>query len=398
MKVLQIDVNYGQGSTGRIAQTLVQGLRARGHEATACFGRGPKVSEEGIYKFGIDFETYAHAVFTRITGYTGRYSPCSTMRLIKYIKQYNPDIIHIHELHAYFVSLSPLLNFIKQLGIPVVWTFHCEFMYTGKCGHADDCDEWQHKCGHCPKMHDYVSTICFDKTSEMLEEKKRLLKNLNLTIVTPSQWLADRVGLSFLSDKPIYVIHNGIDTNVFRPTQAEYLRNILGIPNENKVVLALAPKLMSDNKVGMRVLDFASRMSRNAITFLMVGVENVSSWKSTDNVIMLPPTSNLNLLAKLYSLADIFLIFSKKENYPTTCLEAQACGTPVLGFDVGGVKESIQHGLVVPYGDMKAAQQSLFSLFNSKPFDPFLDNLGNEDMVNAYLSLYEQVLEQNRKA
>ena len=153
-RVLLIDVNCKNSSTGKIVYDLYQNLRADGREAAICYGRGPLVEGDNIFKFGIDTETKIHAGLARLTGYNGCFSPKSTKRLIEYIDQFNPDLIHIHELHAYFVNIKPLIEHIKKKGIPVVWTFHCEYMYTGKCGYAYECSNFQQSCGNCPAVKD----------------------------------------------------------------------------------------------------------------------------------------------------------------------------------------------------------------------------------------------------
>ena len=224
MKVLLIDVNCKGSSTGKITYDLFTQLKKAGHEAAVCYGRGDLILEEGIYKSSLDWETNVHALLARLTGFNGCFSPVSTSRMIRYIEEFQPDVIHIHELHAYFVNLKPLLTYIKEKQIPVVWTFHCEYMYTGKCGHANECEHWKTECGNCPAVREYPKSLFFDQTRRMFRQKKQLLQDMKMTVVTPSQWLADRVRLSFLKDKPIKVIHNGIDTGIFYPRDTTQFR------------------------------------------------------------------------------------------------------------------------------------------------------------------------------
>ena len=270
-RVLLIDVNCKGSSTGKIVYDLYTNLRADGRTAAICYGRGKNIDEENIYKFGLDWETNIHAGLSRITGYNGYFSYFSTRRLIDYIEQFKPDLIHIHELHAYFVNIKPLIEYIKSRNIPVVWTFHCEYMYTGKCGHAYECRNYQNKCGNCPAVKDYPKSLWLDKTRQMLEMKKNLLGDWNFTIITPSQWLADRVKTSFLKDKKINVIHNGIDTRVFHPVDANELRKELKISKDCKVVLAVAPNIMSESKGGKWILQLAEKMKIENVFFVLVG-------------------------------------------------------------------------------------------------------------------------------
>lgn len=355
MKVLLIDVNCKHSSTGKIVYDLYTNLNNDGHTAAICYGRGPLVREAMIYKFSSNLEVYAHAFLTRVTGLTGMYSPIATNRLIKFIEEFNPDIVHIHELHAYFVNIVPLIDYLKKKKIRTIWTFHCEFMYTGKCGHAYECEKWKVECGDCPQVREYPSSLFFDFTKRMFNEKKRLFEDFsNLIIVTPSKWLADRVEQSFLKDKDIRVIHNGIDsTNVFYPRDFEHLKKKHNITDE-KIVLAVAPNLMSEQKGGRWILELAKTVkNEDRIKFILIGVDDLNQ-DFDDNVIALGRTSNQIELAEYYSMADVFVICSKRENFPTTCLEAQCCGTPVCGFDAGGSREtSITPDLgFVEYGDV----------------------------------------------
>lgn len=270
-RVLLIDVNCKNSSTGKIVYDLYSSLRSDGRRAMVCYGRGDLIEEEDIYKFGLDWETSIHAGLARITGYNGCFSAISTRRLIKKIVEFQPDLIHIHELHAYFVNIRPLLEYIKKENIQLIWTFHCEYMYTGKCGHAYDCLRFQEGCGNCPAVKEYPKSLLFDKTSQMLEMKKEILKDFEFTIVTPSQWLADRVKMSFLKGKRIKVIHNGIDTSVFHPVDPGNLRNELKIPYDYKIVLALAPDIMSEAKGGRWILKLADMMKNEKVFFILVG-------------------------------------------------------------------------------------------------------------------------------
>lgn len=363
MKVLLIDVNCGESSTGKIVYDLYSYLNKNGDEATICFGRGKKKNEKRIYKFGIDLETYFHAFLTRVTGYTGCFSFFSTRRLIRYIDEYKPDIVHIHEMHAYFVNVKMLLSYLKKNHIPTITTLHCEFNYTGKCGHSVECDKWKTMCQKCPRLHEYVSTVWFDHTRHMFLEKKRLQQDFKeLTIVTPSSWLNDRAKMSFLKKHDFFIIHNGIDTQIFKPENSSELRNSLGLNDEEKVVLSVAPNIMSKEKGGKYVLELAKKMKNENIRFVLVGSDNGA--KTYDNVIILSRIYDKKTLAQFYSMADVFVICSERENFPTTCIEAQCCGTPVVGFDTGGCKETdvTCTGKFVEYGNIDALKDSIMDV------------------------------------
>lgn len=272
-RVLLIDVNCKFSSTGKIVYNLFKGLKEDGREAAICYGRGDEIHEEGIYKFGLDWETNIHAGLARITGYNGFFSPLSTKRLIAYIEKFQPDVIHIHELHAYFVNIKPLLKYIKKKKIKVIWTFHCEYMYTGKCGYTYDCKKYMSGCDNCPAIKGYPKSILFDKTKQMYLMKKKLLEDMDVEIITPSKWLADRVKLSFLKDKKIRVIHNGIDINIFHPMNVDDLKKQLNISPKDKVVIAIAPDIMIERKGGKQVLKLAKSMIDQSVVFVLVGAK-----------------------------------------------------------------------------------------------------------------------------
>ena len=400
MKVLLIDVNCKHSSTGKIVYDLYTELNNQDYEAAICYGRGPLVAENNIFKFGIDIETYFHAFMTRVTGLTGVYSPISTRRLINFIELFQPDVVHIHELHAYFVNIAPVMNYLKLKNIKTVWTFHCEFMYTGKCGHAYDCSNWKTECNRCPQLHEYPKSIWLDFTQYMFNRKKRLFSDFkNLTIVTPSNWLADRVRLSFLKDKEIKVIHNGIDTqNTFYPREYKHLKSKHNLVDE-KIILAVAPNLMSDAKGGKWVLELAQLLHLENIKIILIGVNDLSK-DYGDNIIALGRTKNQVELAEYYSMADITLLTSKKETFSLVTAESLACGTPVVGFDSGAPSEIAPegYGLFVEYGNIESLVKIIrfwikgISSYQTKPeyIRYSKENYSKETMIENYLNLYSK--------
>ncbi len=397
MRVLLIDVNCKKGSTGKIVYDLYQQLKAQGHEAAICYGRGETVDGDNIFKFGIDRETNIHAGLARITGLNGCFSPLSTKRLIRFIEDFKPDVVHIHELHAYFVNHKPLLTYLKKKQIKVVWTFHCEYMYTGKCGHAYECENWKTECGNCPAIRSYPKSLFLDFTRKMFREKKKLLEDMDFTIVTPSNWLADRVKMSFLKEKEISVIHNGIDTeNIFyfrSREDTDELKKRYGLEGK-RIVLSVAPNIMSEGKGGHIVLEVSKHFEGKDIHFVLVGAD--SNETIGNHVTLIKRTADQNELALWYSAADVFLICSKRENFPTTCLEALCCGTPVVGIDAGGTKETTPapYGLFAKPGDINKLVE-LLNIQLEKNFDKVeISELGmglydKKVMYSQYLKRYE---------
>lgn len=398
MRVLLIDVNCKTSSTGQIVYDLYSFLNSQGEQAAVCFGRGDKIEEENIFKFGIDWETYLHAFLTRLTGYTGCFSYFSTKRLIRFIEDFKPDIVHIHELHAYFVNIKPLLNYLIKNNINVVHTLHCEFSYTGKCGHSVECEKWITECHNCPHLHDYVSTLLFDHTRRMFNVKKEMFTSFNNLILTaPSKWLYDRIGKSFLCEYPRYVVHNGVDTDIFKPVDTSMLRKKYSIIESDVIILALAPNLMSKEKGGYDIRIIANKLKDTNIKFILVGVDGVVDHVE-ENMIICGRIYDKKLLAQYYSIADAFVICSERENYPTTCLEAQACGTPIYGYMTGGTLETyLQDELhFVEYGDINGLVE-LLSNITHKSQDSVsslrklaIDKLSKKQSMKNYYKIYKE--------
>lgn len=398
MRVLLIDVNCKYSSTGKIVYDLYNRLNQCGHLAAICYGRGREIEEPNIYKFSSNIEVYCHALLTRLTGLTGCYSPLATLSLLKFIESFQPDVVHIHELHAYFVNYGPVIEYLKKRRIKVIWTFHSEFMYTGRCGYAYDCEKWKTECGNCPQIKEYPSSWFFDFTRKMHRDKKALFKDFNnLIIVTPSQWLAGKVRQSFFGEKDIRVINNGVNHEIFKPRAYDHLKKHHEIGNE-KIVLAVAPGLMDERKGGRKVLELAERFRGEQVKFILIGVDNPPE-EVGENVIALGRTTNQEELAEYYSMADIFVICSKMENFPTTCIEALSCGTPVVGFDAGGTKETAPEGfgIFVPYGDMNKLEKAVRDFLDNPPkredITTFACEKHNKNtMMMEYLSLYKEVI------
>lgn len=399
MRILYIDINCKNSSTGKIVYDLYTAAKADGHEAAVCYGRGAQIKDENIFKFGLDWETFLHAGLTRLTGLTGCWSFFSTRRLLRFIGDFHPDVIHLHEPHAYFVNLRPLFQYIHDKDIPLVYTFHCEFAYTGKCGYAYECERWKTGCGHCPHLHEYPKALFFDFTAHMFQQKRALLTALSRLVITaPSQWLADRAKQSFLSGKDIRVVHNGIDTeNVFHPCDTKHLRELHNLSADEKVILAVAPNLMEARKGGRWVLKLAEAMADKKLRFILIGVEDLNE-SFPSNVVALGRTKNQQVLAEYYSLADCFVICSEKETFSLTCAESLCCGTPIAGF-CSGAPETIflpPMAKFVPYGSLTALEQAIQTLLNSPQNRDSLAQksamqFSSKNMYQNYQRIYQEL-------
>ena len=398
MRILYINVICKHGSTGKITYDLYTQCKEDGHEAVVCYGRGPKLKEPDVYKFGLDWETNVHALLTRLTGVNGCWSFFSTRRLLRFMDQFKPDVVHLHEPHAYFVNLQPLYDYFAKRNIPLVYTFHCEYAYTGKCGYAYDCEQWKTGCGNCPQVREYPASFFFDFTKQMFRRKQAQWEALKkVVITTPSGWLADRVRCSFLKDRDIRVVYNGVDTkNVFYRRDTKALREEHGLTDE-KIVLTVAPKLMGERKGGRWVVQLARQMKDENIKFIMVGIEDMSQ-KFPDNVIPIARTANQHKLAEYYSMADCFVICSDKETFSMTCAESLCCGTPIAGF-CSGAPETVflqPHAVFGAYGDLdeleKNVKLQLNAAFDREKLAKEMQQLYSRDSMYAhFMEIYKEM-------
>jgi putative colanic acid biosynthesis glycosyltransferase len=218
VKVLQINSCCGVGSTGRIAADIYKALEEQGHQCKIAYGRGNAPEDIDTIRIGSSLDNYLHVIKTRIFDQHGFGSENATRALIKQIENYDPNIIHLHNVHGYYVNIDILFNYLKEAGKPVVWTLHDCWAFTGHCAYFDyiGCDRWKTGCYKCPQKKKYPSSILMDNSKRNFEKKRELFTGVkNMVIVTPSKWLAGLVKKSFLSEYPVKVINNGVDLEVF---------------------------------------------------------------------------------------------------------------------------------------------------------------------------------------
>ncbi len=406
MKILLIDVNYKHSSTGKIVYDLHVLLTEQGHSSLACYGRGPLVREAGVHRISGVAEVYFHALMTRLTGLTGCFSPLATRKLLRIMEEFQPDVVHIHDIVAYFANIAPVVEYLKRNAVPTVWTLHSEFLYTGKCGHAFECERWLSGCGQCPQKRVYPASWFFDRTARMFEEKRRLFGDFErLFLTTPSCWLAERVKRSFLGTKPLRVVRNGIDTtNIFFPRTPAQLRERFDV-GDKKVLLAVAPNLMSEDKGGRWVVELAERMRSTNSLFFLIGVDDLSE-RFPPNVHAIGRTKDQRELATFYSMADLTILTSKRETFSLVCAESLCCGTPVAGFDSGAPSEVAPppYGIFVPYGDLNSLADAVEgalrrgTLTSKEECATFgAARYSKERMGSEYVALYEKMLSERRR-
>ena len=371
MKVLQINSVCGVGSTGRIATDLYKVMKENGIESKIAFGIGnaENIPQEDAFKFGNKFDYYVHNAVSRITDRAGFYSKINTLKLLKFIKSYEPDIIHIHTIHGYYVNIEILFNFLKEYKKPVIWTLHDCWSFTGHCAHFDliGCTKWKTQCYNCPIHREYPKSFT-DNSRHVYKLKKQLFTGVeNLTIVTPSQWLADLVKQSFLKDHTIRIINNGINLDVFKPIENDIK---IKYQCENKYLI-LGVAFGWGKKKGLDIfIELAKRLDENKYKIMLVGTDEHIDKDLPDNIISIHRTQNQNELAEIYSAADLFVNPTREDTYPTVNMESLACGTPVLTFNTGGSPEIIDKtcGMVVEKDDIDSMYNEIINICENNVF------------------------------
>ncbi|MGV8983506.1 glycosyltransferase [Clostridium sp.] len=348
MKVLQINSICGVGSTGRIATDLYKVLEEQGHECVIAYGRG--TSPDGIkaIKIGAKIDNYFHVVKTRFIDKHGFASIQATKKFIKKVKKYDPDIIHLHNIHGYYINIELLFEYLIESNKPVVWTLHDCWSFTGHCANFDyvGCEKWKMGCYNCPQNKIYPTSLLMDNSKWNYQKKKELFASLNnITIVTPSKWLGNLVKQSFLGKYPAKVINNGIDLKVFKPTESDF-RQRHNLKNKY-IILGVASQW--NIRKGLKYFIELEGNLDEAYKIVLVGVTEKQKKKLPKNIITIIRTNNVKELVEIYSVADVFVNPTLEDNFPTTNLEALACGTPVITFKTGGSTESIDTdtGIVV---------------------------------------------------
>lgn len=356
MKVLQINSVCGIGSTGRIATDIHNILLEQGHESYIAYGRGKPLYCDNTIRIGNKLDNYIHAAKTRLFDLHGFGSKKATKEFIKKVVEIDPDVIHLHNVHGYYLNIEILFNFLKEYNKPVVWTLHDCWSFTGHCSYFDyvGCERWKTGCYDCPQKKLYPSSIILDNSKSNYYKKKRLFTGLkNLTIITPSKWLLELVKQSFLNEYPVECIYNGIDLSIFKPSNnISNIRAKYGL--EGKFVILGVANVWSRRKGLSYFFELAEKLKEN-IKIILVGLSDNQLKYIPNDIIGIKRTTNIRELADIYSCADVFINPTLEDNFPTTNIEALACGTPVITFNTGGSPESIDDktGFVIEKGSIK---------------------------------------------
>lgn len=369
MKVLGIN-SVPYGSTCRIMLGITGVAKERNIDADTASGYSTHPVKELPYDhihIGGFLNKAIHMELARFSGFNGVFSILPTLKLIKQIDQEKHDLVHLHNVHGWYINLPLLFGYLRRKQIRVIWTLHDCWAFTGQCPYFTmiKCDKWKTGCYKCPQCNSYPETYV-DRSKTMYGLKKKWFTGLNATIVTPSQWLADLVSQSFLKEYPVKVINNGIDLSIFKPTASDFRKKYRC--EDKYIVLGVA--FGWGKRKGLDVLvELAERLS-DQYQVVLVGTDDKVDQQLPENIISIHRTQNQQELAEIYAAADVFANPTREENYPTVNMEALACGTPVITFKTGGSPEIIDEtcGIVVPCDDVDAMEQEIRNVCEKKLF------------------------------
>lgn len=396
MKVLQINSVCGIKSSGRICTDIASFLEENGHTCKIAYGREdcPEPLSRFAHKFTNEFDVRVNALFARIFDNAGFGTKRATKKLIKWIDEYNPDIIHLHNLHGYYINVKVLFNYLKSKDVPVIWTLHDCWSFTGHCAYFDfvDCHKWVDGCFNCPQKSEYPASFLFDKSKSNYSRKKSLFSTLkNLTLLTPSRWLSESVKGSYLKDFPVQVLNNGVDTNFFKPTESNF-REKYGI-DDKKMLLGVAS--VWDRRKGLDDFVELSKRLDDSYKIVLVGLNKEQMSSIPSNIIAIPRVLEASEIAEIYSAADIYLNLSVEETMGLTTVESLACGTPVIVYDRTAVPEFVEGtcGAVVRAGDIDALLEQIKSLnIDSNSCVKAASNFEKRNRYSLLLKLYEKLI------
>lgn len=405
-KLLQINpVIRVNTSTGRIMQEIGELAMQNGWECHIAYSKGRDGIREcrsDIIPVGNKWSTAWHGIETRLFDRHGLASSHATRQFVRKIEEIRPDVVHIHNIHGYFLNYQILFDYLSKAGIPVVWTVHDCWLYTGHCYYYSfaGCERWQTGCHHCPQKKEFPTSLFCDRSRRNFEDKKAAFTSMPLdrmTIVPVSEWIRNEMRRSFLNAYPFRVIHNGINTDIFNIYDDRQVRKTYGLGNRH-ILLGVA-SIWSREKGLDDFIRMAGMLNEDEVVVL-VGIKPEDRKRLPDNVVGIARTENIRQLAELYAAADVFVNPTWQDNYPTVNMEAIACGTPVVTYRTGGSVEVItpSTGMIVEQGNLNELLKSIREI-ESKGKASYQEacrkyallNFKKEDRYMEYLRLYEEL-------
>ena len=398
-KLIQINTTANWGSTGRIAEEIGLLVQSKGWESYIAYSRGT-TSQSHLIKIGNKRDMYFHGLQTRILDNHGLASRQATYRLVEQLKKIHPDIIHLHNIHGYYLNYPILFNYLKKANVPVVWTLHDCWSFTGHCAYFsyEKCTQWKTGCYQCFYKHKYPRSLFANRSLQNYKKKKDCFTSLHQLVIVPvSEWLSDLLRESFFQHNDIRVIRNGIDLSIFKPTKNEQLFHNL---HSKYIVLGVAS--VWEERKGLNDFIRLRKLLSEDYVIVLIGLTSEQIKSLPLGFIGIQRTNNINELAAYYSTANVFLNPTWEDNYPTTNLEALACGTPVITYQTGGSIEAIDEktGLIVEPGDVQTLAEKTMWMCNHPDIDKVriacrqraVEYFNKKHRYEEYYQLYMELL------
>ena len=386
-----INVVCGIRSTGRICTDLAVELEKQGHEVKIAYGRNhvPDQFQKYALRIGSDLDVVMHAAKTFLQDGAGFGSRKATEQFIDWVKEWDPDVIHLHNIHGYYLNVEVLFDYLRTCGKKIIWTLHDCWTFTGHCAYFDyaGCGKWKTGCEDCGQKGEYPISFTDGSRRNWLKKRELFTSIPHVRLVTPSKWLADLVKASYMGEYPVSVIHNGIDVSVFQPTPSN-VKEKYGI-GDQKVILGVAAP-WSPRK-GLNDMAELARKVKEDYCVVVIGATQKQKADLPDNITVIPQTNSTAELAEWYTAAEVFVNSTLEDNYPTTNLEAIACGTPVVTYDTGGSPESASYyGRTVAKGDVEGMLGAFYELSELQEQPKISPSVfSREAMVDGYMDLLE---------
>lgn len=397
MKILLVNSVCGVGSTGKICVDIAKLATQNGDDCVIAYGRGKAKGYDKTYKITSSLGNKWHFLRSRLFDSHGLSNYFETKKFVKFIKEYNPDVIHLHNIHGYYLNYKVLFKFLQTYRGKVVWTMHDMWAVTGHCACTLDCGKWEEGCHHCKQIKEYPRAF-LDKSKRNYKLKKKIFSNLdNLTIVTVSNWLKGECERSFLSQYDIKVLNNGIDLELFQPVKGCF-KTKHGLDNK-KILLAIADKW--NTRKGFNDFIELSKMLNDDEKLVMVGLSEEQKKNLPENILGITRTDNQRQLIEIYSDADLFLNLTYSDNFPTVNIESLACGTPVLTYKTGGSPEMLtkESGFVVEQGKIEEVLNILRKFKKTEKVEKNClkqaSLYAKEDRFKEYFDIYYEKIKNN---
>lgn len=405
MKIVFINsVQYG--STGNIALQIARKAEDEGNICYVAIPQG-RHNKSAVFHntiwIGNRLSEDFHILLGRLFGNVGHHSYFATKRFIRKLDAIKPDIIHIHNLHNSYINIPILFNYIRENQIKTVWTLHDCWAFTGHCPHYTmvKCDKWKSGCNHCPQYREYPECYVDNSETQYIKKKIWFCGLKNLTLVAPSNWMAQQIKQSFLCEYPVKVINNGIDLSAFKPTKSNF-REKYGLQDK---YIVLGVSFSWGTKKGMDVFVRLAEILPSDYKIVLVGTNDSIDKELPENIISIHKTQNKAELAEVYSAADVFVNPTREDNYPTVNMEAIACGTPVITFRAGGSPEIVGEGCgcTVEVDDIDGMAESIEKccierIYRSEDCRKHAESFNQDNKFQEYIDLYRRIYDGTSKS